>query len=157
LENAWLRESKSYNAEICLLLLNKRWSLAEGKTRAFLRSLSSPRKQVSYMALLREGWHHSVVHALRQKHCSFSDTSVFETTVFLSTKRVEVFYTLLFLLKTEVLREYFKITELPNGASVLQAYTVSCLHHMQNNRVVNQLLYACLQVLAKQRDWWCMK
>jgi hypothetical protein len=24
LENAWLRESKSYNAEICLLLLNKR-------------------------------------------------------------------------------------------------------------------------------------
>jgi hypothetical protein len=55
LENPRIRERKSYNAEICLLFLNKRRSLTEGKARVFLGSLSPPRQQISYVELLREG------------------------------------------------------------------------------------------------------
>jgi hypothetical protein len=55
LANALIRESKSYNAKICLPVLDKRSSLAEGKTQAFLRYLSPPRLQMSYVELLREG------------------------------------------------------------------------------------------------------
>jgi hypothetical protein len=55
LENALIRESKSYNAKICLPVLDKRSSLVEGKARALLRYLSPPRLQMSYVELLREG------------------------------------------------------------------------------------------------------
>ena len=51
---------------------------------------------------------------IRQKNCSFWDTSVSKISVFFGTKRSKVFNTSLFL-ETEVFLEYFKNTELPNG------------------------------------------